>query len=180
MVVRTFWSHHIPTSFSLQCIIWSLYSLLCSFSLAAQDVVAGTKGNISGELISLEICSPYVPDLTLIDLPGIARVAMRNQPQDIGEQVKCSLLCQPMERLTFVTYLTYSSVLQDIAIIVLGFWTRMIAMLASSQAFRKTVLTGTAMTRIHSRCLPGQHRTSQPHRPRQAVSEHSTASVPLG
>uniref|UniRef100_A0A8C3BCN2 MX dynamin like GTPase 2 n=1 Tax=Cairina moschata TaxID=8855 RepID=A0A8C3BCN2_CAIMO len=54
----------------------------------AQDVVAGTKGNISGELISLEICSPYVPDLTLIDLPGIARVAMRNQPQDIGEQIK--------------------------------------------------------------------------------------------
>ncbi|NXI71909.1 MX protein, partial [Anseranas semipalmata] len=54
----------------------------------AQDVVAGTKGNISGELISLEIQSPDVPDLTLIDLPGIARVAVRNQPQDIGEQIK--------------------------------------------------------------------------------------------
>uniref|UniRef100_A0A8B9DNG1 MX dynamin like GTPase 2 n=1 Tax=Anser cygnoides TaxID=8845 RepID=A0A8B9DNG1_ANSCY len=54
----------------------------------AQDVVAGTKRNISGELISLEIYSPDVPDLTLIDLPGIARVAVRNQPQDIGEQIK--------------------------------------------------------------------------------------------
>ncbi|NWX15494.1 MX protein, partial [Aegotheles bennettii] len=54
----------------------------------AQDVVAGIRGGISGELISLEICSPDVPDLTLIDLPGIARVAVGNQPKDIGEQIK--------------------------------------------------------------------------------------------
>ncbi|KFV47239.1 Interferon-induced GTP-binding protein Mx, partial [Tyto alba] len=54
----------------------------------AQDVVAGTRGAISGELISLEIWSPDVPDLTLIDLPGIARVAVGDQPKDIGEQIK--------------------------------------------------------------------------------------------
>ncbi|NXT20803.1 MX protein, partial [Syrrhaptes paradoxus] len=54
----------------------------------AQDVVAGTRGAISGELISLEIRSPDVPDLTLIDLPGIARVAVGDQPKDIGEQIK--------------------------------------------------------------------------------------------
>ncbi|KAM6097663.1 interferon-induced GTP-binding protein Mx-like isoform 2-T2 [Chlamydotis macqueenii] len=57
----------------------------------AQDVVAGTKGAISGELISLEIQSPDVPDLTLIDLPGIARVAVGDQPKDIGEQIKMLL-----------------------------------------------------------------------------------------
>ncbi|NXC15059.1 MX protein, partial [Corythaeola cristata] len=57
----------------------------------AQDVVAGTRGAISGELISLEIWSPDVPDLTLIDLPGIARVAVGDQPQDIGEQIKMLL-----------------------------------------------------------------------------------------
>ncbi|NXC49522.1 MX protein, partial [Penelope pileata] len=57
----------------------------------AQDVVAGTKGNISAELISLEIWSPDVPDLTLIDLPGIARVAVGNQPQNIGQQIKMLL-----------------------------------------------------------------------------------------
>ncbi|NXJ93803.1 MX protein, partial [Corythaixoides concolor] len=68
-----------------------LYSLPCSFLLAAQDVVAGTRGAISGELISLEIWSPDVPDLTLIDLPGIARVAVGDQPQDIGEQIKILL-----------------------------------------------------------------------------------------
>nr|XP_009927718.1 PREDICTED: interferon-induced GTP-binding protein Mx-like [Haliaeetus albicilla] len=57
----------------------------------AQDVVAGTRGAISGELISLEIRSPDVPDLTLIDLPGIARVAVGDQPKDIGEQIKMLL-----------------------------------------------------------------------------------------
>ncbi|NXS95326.1 MX protein, partial [Jacana jacana] len=54
----------------------------------AQNVVAGTRGAISGELISLEVWSPDVPDLTLIDLPGIARVAVGDQPKDIGEQIK--------------------------------------------------------------------------------------------
>ncbi|XP_075628502.1 interferon-induced GTP-binding protein Mx isoform X1 [Balearica regulorum gibbericeps] len=57
----------------------------------AQDVVAGTRGAISDELISLEIRSPDVPDLTLIDLPGIARVAVGDQPKDIGEQIKMLL-----------------------------------------------------------------------------------------
>ncbi|XP_065533066.1 interferon-induced GTP-binding protein Mx1 isoform X2 [Lathamus discolor] len=59
--------------------------------IQAQNVVAGTKGAISGELVSLEIWSPEVPDLTLIDLPGIARVAVGNQPKDIGEQIKILL-----------------------------------------------------------------------------------------
>uniref|UniRef100_A0A7M4FDB6 MX dynamin like GTPase 1 n=1 Tax=Crocodylus porosus TaxID=8502 RepID=A0A7M4FDB6_CROPO len=39
----------------------------------AQDLMAGKGVGISQELISLEISSPYVPDLTLIDLPGIAK-----------------------------------------------------------------------------------------------------------
>uniref|UniRef100_K7GD02 MX dynamin like GTPase 1 n=1 Tax=Pelodiscus sinensis TaxID=13735 RepID=K7GD02_PELSI len=54
----------------------------------AQNAIAGEGVGISRELISLEISSPNVPDLTLIDLPGIARVAVGNQPQDIGEQIK--------------------------------------------------------------------------------------------
>ncbi|NXX60841.1 MX protein, partial [Scopus umbretta] len=57
----------------------------------AQNVVAGTRDAISEELISLEISSPDVPDLTLIDLPGIARVAVGSQPKDIGEQIKMLL-----------------------------------------------------------------------------------------
>ncbi|NXS87080.1 MX protein, partial [Erpornis zantholeuca] len=57
----------------------------------AQDVLAGPRGAISGHLISLEIQSPDVPDLTLIDLPGIARVAVGDQPKDIGDQIKALL-----------------------------------------------------------------------------------------
>ena len=49
--------------------------------------MAGEGAGISEELISLEIASPDVPDLTLIDLPGIARVAVKGQPENIGDQV---------------------------------------------------------------------------------------------
>uniref|UniRef100_UPI00398F148F interferon-induced GTP-binding protein Mx3-like n=1 Tax=Pristiophorus japonicus TaxID=55135 RepID=UPI00398F148F len=54
----------------------------------AQNAIAGTGVGISSELISLEIASTNVPDLTLIDLPGIARVAVGNQPLNIGDQIK--------------------------------------------------------------------------------------------
>uniref|UniRef100_A0A8C4RQD8 Interferon-induced GTP-binding protein Mx-like n=1 Tax=Erpetoichthys calabaricus TaxID=27687 RepID=A0A8C4RQD8_ERPCA len=54
----------------------------------AQNIMAGTGSSISSELISLKIESSEVPDLTLIDLPGIARVAVGNQPKDIGERIK--------------------------------------------------------------------------------------------
>ncbi|XP_077149961.1 interferon-induced GTP-binding protein Mx-like isoform X2 [Ranitomeya variabilis] len=54
----------------------------------AQDIVAGSGNGISEDLITLEIISPNVPDLTLIDLPGITRIALPNQPQDIGRQIK--------------------------------------------------------------------------------------------
>ncbi|XP_076012549.1 interferon-induced GTP-binding protein Mx3-like [Genypterus blacodes] len=54
----------------------------------AQDEMAGVGVGISEDLISLEIASPDVPDLTLIDLPGIARVAVKGQPENIGEQIK--------------------------------------------------------------------------------------------
>ncbi|XP_039654490.1 interferon-induced GTP-binding protein Mx-like isoform X2 [Perca fluviatilis] len=54
----------------------------------AQDEMAGVGVGISDDLISLEIASPDVPDLTLIDLPSIARVAVKGQPENIGDQIK--------------------------------------------------------------------------------------------
>ncbi|XP_056294405.1 interferon-induced GTP-binding protein Mx-like [Pseudoliparis swirei] len=54
----------------------------------AQNAMAGVGDGISDDLISLEIASPDVPDLTLIDLPGITRVAVKGQPEDIGDQIK--------------------------------------------------------------------------------------------
>ncbi|XP_038200836.1 interferon-induced GTP-binding protein Mx1 [Arvicola amphibius] len=53
-----------------------------------QNFIAGVGLGISDKLISLDVSSPNVPDLTLIDLPGITRVAVGNQPVDIGHKIK--------------------------------------------------------------------------------------------
>ena len=65
-----------------------LYSIVSFSSSLAQIAIAGEGMGISHQLISLEVSSPHVPDLTLIDLPGITRVAVGNQPLDIEYQVK--------------------------------------------------------------------------------------------
>lgn len=53
----------------------------------AQNDLAGNTVGISDELVTLEISSPDVCDLTLIDLPGITRVPVQGQPDDIADQV---------------------------------------------------------------------------------------------
>uniref|UniRef100_W5L8R2 Myxovirus (influenza virus) resistance F n=1 Tax=Astyanax mexicanus TaxID=7994 RepID=W5L8R2_ASTMX len=57
-----------------------------------QDVLAGNGVGICHELISLEISSSEVCDLTLIDLPGITRVPVKGQPDDIGDQIRSLIL----------------------------------------------------------------------------------------
>lgn len=47
---------------------------------------------VSYEHITLEISSPDVCDLTLIDLPGITRVPVQDQPDDIGDQVSVCIV----------------------------------------------------------------------------------------
>uniref|UniRef100_A0A672RDG8 Interferon-induced GTP-binding protein Mx3-like n=1 Tax=Sinocyclocheilus grahami TaxID=75366 RepID=A0A672RDG8_SINGR len=59
-----------------------------SSNFAAQNELAGKGVGLSDELITLEVMSPDVCDLTLIDLPGIARVPVEGQPEDIGKQIK--------------------------------------------------------------------------------------------
>ncbi|XP_048017805.1 interferon-induced GTP-binding protein Mx-like [Megalobrama amblycephala] len=58
----------------------------------AQNELAGNTVGICDELITLEISSPDVCDLTLIDLPGITRVPVHDQPEDIGDQIKNLIL----------------------------------------------------------------------------------------
>ncbi|XP_062406576.1 interferon-induced GTP-binding protein Mx2-like [Sardina pilchardus] len=58
----------------------------------AQDELAGDGVGISSSLIHLEIMSPDVSDLTLIDLPGITRVPVPGQPDDISDQIKKLIL----------------------------------------------------------------------------------------
>nr|XP_057935714.1 interferon-induced GTP-binding protein Mx-like [Doryrhamphus excisus] len=58
----------------------------------AQDEMAGIGVGICENLISLEIFSSTVPDLTLIDLPGITRVPVKEQPENISDQIKKLIL----------------------------------------------------------------------------------------
>ncbi|XP_055733786.1 interferon-induced GTP-binding protein Mx-like [Salvelinus fontinalis] len=53
----------------------------------AQNVLAGKGVGICEDLITLKITSSTVCDLSLIDLPGITRVAVKGQPDDIGVQI---------------------------------------------------------------------------------------------
>ncbi|XP_071210504.1 interferon-induced GTP-binding protein Mx-like [Salvelinus alpinus] len=53
----------------------------------AQNTLAGKGMGICEDLITLKITSSTVCDLSLIDLPGIARVAVKGQPDDIGVQI---------------------------------------------------------------------------------------------
>ncbi|XP_047659235.1 interferon-induced GTP-binding protein Mx2-like [Tachysurus fulvidraco] len=62
------------------------------FVKKAQNDLAGDGVGICDELITLEITAPDVCDLTLIDLPGIARVPIKDQPEDIGHQIKKLIL----------------------------------------------------------------------------------------
>eukprot|EP00656_Telonema_subtile_P006941 TRINITY_DN1322_c0_g1_i2.p2 TRINITY_DN1322_c0_g1~~TRINITY_DN1322_c0_g1_i2.p2 ORF type:complete len:672 (-),score=135.83 TRINITY_DN1322_c0_g1_i2:234-2249(-) len=54
---------------------------------------AGNQKAISPEPIFLKIFSPYVPDLSLVDLPGLTMTALtdQGQPKDIREQIQAML-----------------------------------------------------------------------------------------
>ena len=47
------------------------------------DKVAGNKKGIVDKPIVLTIYSKHTPDLTLVDLPGITRIAMRGDQQKV-------------------------------------------------------------------------------------------------
>jgi GTP-binding protein EngB required for normal cell division len=54
------------------------------------NVIAGTEKNISRQPINIKIFLPNVPNLTLIDLPGITQIACKDkgQPDDIKNQIE--------------------------------------------------------------------------------------------
>ena len=54
----------------------------------ATNDLAGTNSGLVPALISLQVTTPDAPDLTLIDLPGIVRVPIGDQPKDIEKQIK--------------------------------------------------------------------------------------------
>ena len=59
---------------------------------AATQEVAGSNRGISNEPIRLRVFSPHVLNLTLVDLPGITRVPVGDQPQDIESLMRNMVL----------------------------------------------------------------------------------------
>ncbi|KAJ0029435.1 hypothetical protein NQD34_004432, partial [Periophthalmus magnuspinnatus] len=55
---------------------------------AETERVSGINKGISDEPIHLKIFSPHVVNLTLVDLPGITKVPVGDQPKDIEIQIK--------------------------------------------------------------------------------------------
>ncbi|KAL0331228.1 UNVERIFIED_CONTAM: Dynamin-related protein 4C [Sesamum angustifolium] len=54
---------------------------------AATDAIAGKGKGISNNPLMLIVKMKGVPDLTMVDLPGITRVPVPGQPEDIYEQI---------------------------------------------------------------------------------------------
>jgi len=52
------------------------------------DRVTGSNKGISNLPINLRVYSPHVLNITLIDLPGLTKIAVGDQPTDIGDQIK--------------------------------------------------------------------------------------------
>ncbi|KAH7855330.1 hypothetical protein Vadar_023780 [Vaccinium darrowii] len=55
--------------------------------VSATDEIAGCQKGISDSPLTLVVKKRGVPDLTMVDLPGITRVPVLGQPQDIYEQI---------------------------------------------------------------------------------------------
>uniref|UniRef100_K3XBJ4 Dynamin-type G domain-containing protein n=1 Tax=Globisporangium ultimum (strain ATCC 200006 / CBS 805.95 / DAOM BR144) TaxID=431595 RepID=K3XBJ4_GLOUD len=50
--------------------------------------ITGKNKGISNKSINLKVFSPYVLNLTLVDLPGVTKVPVGDQPVDIEEQIR--------------------------------------------------------------------------------------------
>ncbi|XP_056143365.1 dynamin-3 isoform X1 [Lampris incognitus] len=59
---------------------------------AETDRITGSNKGISSIPINLRVYSPHVLNLTLIDLPGMTKVAVGDQPVDIEHQIRDMLL----------------------------------------------------------------------------------------
>ncbi|GBG59145.1 hypothetical protein CBR_g32162 [Chara braunii] len=62
-------------------------SMIESAVREATNLLAGTGKDIKDSPISMTVTRSGAPDLTLVDLPGITRVPIEDQPRDIYEQV---------------------------------------------------------------------------------------------
>ncbi|PIN04596.1 Vacuolar sorting protein VPS1, dynamin [Handroanthus impetiginosus] len=65
----------------------SVLESLAGINLPRGQEIAGKGKGISGNPLTLIVKKKGVPDLTMVDLPGITRVPVHGQPEDIYEQI---------------------------------------------------------------------------------------------
>lgn len=68
------------------------FNAIRSEIIAETDRVTGRAMCVSSQPIFLRIFSPHFVSLTLVDLPGITKVATRDQPADIEQQIRDMVL----------------------------------------------------------------------------------------
>ena len=68
--------------------IYTDYDMIRNEIVAQTNEIAGLNKNISMDPISLTIYSEHLVDLTMVDLPGMTKVPVKGQPQDIEEQIR--------------------------------------------------------------------------------------------
>lgn len=56
------------------------------------DRLTGSNKGISNKPISLKVYSPHVLNLTLVDLPGMTRIPVGDQPRDIEHQIRSMIM----------------------------------------------------------------------------------------
>jgi len=61
---------------------------ICQEIIDETDRKCGTNKGVTDAPINLKIYSPKVLNLTLVDLPGLTKIAVEDQPPDIPEQIK--------------------------------------------------------------------------------------------
>merc|ERR1711962_220596 len=70
------------------------------------DRETGQDRGISRKPINLRIFSPHVLDLTLVDLPGMTKVAVGDQPKDIELQIRTMILEYIVQENTIILAVT--------------------------------------------------------------------------
>ena len=60
--------------------------------MEATKHLAGNQSHLVDKAITLEVSKPDAPDLTMVDLPGIVRNPVGNQPKDIEDRIRKMIL----------------------------------------------------------------------------------------
>lgn len=69
----------------------SFPDILAEIELKTRELL-GTNRGVSSEPLNLKVHSPHVVDLTLVDLPGITKNPVGDQPRDIEQLIKQMIL----------------------------------------------------------------------------------------